>query len=264
MPRAMPARVLPPGSSTLTRAPMVPHASVTDFCSPLAVRVTPGLAERLEQIAEFAQVGLQHGVGIRMLHPGQGERGRRRHRELIFGHREIHAGADHDAGNRSNHQLTQNATDLPPADENVVGPFQPDVIRGRKAGAHGAGHREPRGQRKPAERIDPERRIRPDQDGDREGGSRRAHPHTTQATPPRRLIVGDDDGKVRPGVGVCSRRDEHVIGRWRLGEDLETGGDGSGTRKLESHGTTIRAVKPQGADDLLVGIHQRYATIPAQ
>ena len=83
-------------------------------------RAAIGVAE-LTQLAEIGGERAIHDIG--RVRTDECQRSGSRSGQLLCGHREVEAGADHD-GSRGDEQLGEQARDLQPVDLHVVGPLE--------------------------------------------------------------------------------------------------------------------------------------------
>jgi propionyl-CoA carboxylase beta chain len=196
---------------------------------------------RVDEVAQLAQVNgersIDEVVGCGTL---ERERGRRRHGELLGGHREVEAGTDHDRRS-AGHDLGENAGDLGAVDLHVVRPLEPDRAS-RQQAAHRPAHREPGQQRHPSESLERRSGGR-EQHRHRDRRAGRCDPGAPEASATGGLVGRREHREVlerraiRPRSGRCPG-DELRVRRADLVEQLDGGHDCAGEGQLHPHRLT--------------------------
>ncbi len=158
--------------------------------------------------------------------PGELEGGGRLHGQLLAGGGHVEAHPDH--GHRTCgpfDPLDEDAGDLVPGDQHVVGPLQDRVDAGHPA--HPLDDRETGQQRQPGPPRD-RHRVRGHEHGERQRGPRGRHPDPVETAPTGGLVLGDHH-QTRGSPARARRGDLGVRGR-RLREQSTRHGDRSGQR----------------------------------
>ena len=124
---------------------------------------------------------------------------------------DVHAEPDdHDGAVGAVASLGQNAGELAPVHEHVVGPLDRRCVRRAGEGVDGVGDRQPDGERHQAEAVG--RKVAEDDRGE-QALALDVGPRPAQATTPARLVVRGEDRAVRrtrlgPRGGLVHRRDD--------------------------------------------------------